>query len=387
MIKLLHTADVHLDMPFKASGLTVDQARQRRTDILETFFQLLEFAATEKVDMVLIAGDLFDEEYLHPETQRSIAAAFKKLEPIPILISPGNHDPYHQSSPYRIETWPGNVRIFTSIDPETMHFEHLGLTVHGCAFTSGHVKKPVWRNFHIEHTRTFPTNIILTHGAYYESAPGLAENYLPISKEDLLKSKADYIALGHYHAGFIALEDKFTKSTRAAYPGSPEPLKWGTTADHGALLVEIDPDKNRVQVEKKIFAQRNYHEQTIDISGVDTNRQIQLLIADLISSLQLGKDDLLRVYLEGLHDPRLQIDTGLIQNIDHNLFALRCENKARPDYDLKTIREERSIKGLCVNSLLDRIESSTDEERIILKETLQLLLAAFDGIKPGDIPL
>ncbi len=57
MVRLLHTADVHLGAKFLGLG---DKGATQREQIRASFRKLISQAITENVDIVLIAGDLFD---------------------------------------------------------------------------------------------------------------------------------------------------------------------------------------------------------------------------------------------------------------------------------------------------------------------------------------
>ena len=74
MLKILHAADLHLDSPF--AGLTPERAAQRRQEQRELVRRLGELAEQEKVDLVLLAGDLFDSGRIYRETARELAEAF-----------------------------------------------------------------------------------------------------------------------------------------------------------------------------------------------------------------------------------------------------------------------------------------------------------------------
>lgn len=387
MIKLLHTADVHLDSPFSGSGLSKEQARRRRADLLTAFERICSLAREESVDAFLIAGDLFDEEYMRPETSKTLISLLEELSPMPVLISPGNHDPYHAASPYRVERWPGNVHVFSSLEPEKRNLDSLGLTVHGCAFTSGHVTRSVWQRFRVDHTRTNPVNVILTHGAFHQGEPGQAAKYLPITREELLAAEADYVALGHYHRGFNAIEDKFTGSVRAAYPGSPEPLKWGGEGEHGPLMVEIDHDQDKVIVRKVDTAVRRYREISLEAGELVTARDYVLKLRDMITELDLDERDLLRVRIEGRRDPRIPVDIEALAGEEFAVFAIQWLDQSQPDFDLKNISRERSVRGLAVKQLLAKLEEAEDEEKQVITDAINLLLSAFEGMALEELPL
>ena len=59
-LKILHAADLHLDSPFEA--LSANKAALRRAEQRELLSRLAELAVKEKVQLVLLAGDLMDSD-------------------------------------------------------------------------------------------------------------------------------------------------------------------------------------------------------------------------------------------------------------------------------------------------------------------------------------
>ena len=60
-MKIIHTADLHLDSAMMAN-LDNDRARERRNEILLNFARLCDNAERLSVSAILIAGDLFDKK-------------------------------------------------------------------------------------------------------------------------------------------------------------------------------------------------------------------------------------------------------------------------------------------------------------------------------------
>ena len=89
MIKLIHTADLHLGSPI--AGLPEEVASELREELFTTLAKICELAESERADAILISGDLFDE----PSPSRSVADrtfALLGRAGVPVFISPGNHD-------------------------------------------------------------------------------------------------------------------------------------------------------------------------------------------------------------------------------------------------------------------------------------------------------
>ena len=59
MVRLIHTADLHLDSAF-SSRFSKEEAEERRQNLLMAWNRLLSYGIEKKVQAVLIAGDLFD---------------------------------------------------------------------------------------------------------------------------------------------------------------------------------------------------------------------------------------------------------------------------------------------------------------------------------------
>lgn len=78
MVKILHAADFHLDSPF--AGLTSEQARARRREGRENIARLANYANAGHVDLVLLAGDLFDSGEIYRQTAETLAKALGTVE-------------------------------------------------------------------------------------------------------------------------------------------------------------------------------------------------------------------------------------------------------------------------------------------------------------------
>ena len=108
MIKLLHSADWHLDSPIQ--GRTEAQTALLKQALLRIPQQVAQAAKAENCDLMLLSGDLFDGRAT-PESIRAVADALEEAG-MPVFISPGNHDYCSPESPWRTFRWPENVHVF-----------------------------------------------------------------------------------------------------------------------------------------------------------------------------------------------------------------------------------------------------------------------------------
>ncbi|MFQ9289535.1 MAG: metallophosphoesterase family protein [Oscillospiraceae bacterium] len=107
--KILHTADFHLDSAFTA--LPEEKARLRRQEARQLTDRLVDYANDHGVELLLLAGDLFDSDQLYGQTAQELAQSLARFRGHAV-IAPGNHDFYAASSPYARLLWPENVHIF-----------------------------------------------------------------------------------------------------------------------------------------------------------------------------------------------------------------------------------------------------------------------------------
>src|SRR5688500_10588622 len=100
MRRLLHTADVHLGARHADLG---EQAAAQRERQFAAFKATVDLAIAEKVDVVLIAGDLFDSNTQPKRSVERVAAELARLVAAKIrtVMIPGTHDVYDRASIYR----------------------------------------------------------------------------------------------------------------------------------------------------------------------------------------------------------------------------------------------------------------------------------------------
>lgn len=145
-IKVLHTGDVHLGYDF-GSAYDVNEsfvsngihgsANNRVQEIKDTFRKIIDICRDEKADIMLIAGDLFDNENPSGELVTWVAEEFNRISEVMIMISPGNHDYYIPGGCYdKINTLCENVFIFDGeMDFYEFNIRNMVIRIYGAAFT------------------------------------------------------------------------------------------------------------------------------------------------------------------------------------------------------------------------------------------------------------
>lgn len=384
-LRIIHTADIHIGTPFTGAGLKPDKIRERRADLLDVTQRICQLVREHRADILLVAGDLFEEDYVSNTEIVRAFNFFRDLAPVPVVISPGNHDPFRTSSPYSLEELPENVFVFKNEKIERLTLNELKLDVFGYGFNANHNYTQPWQGFRITENSNKHRNVILTHGAAFKNNTGHAGSYGPVEIKDLENCGADYVALGHYHKKSIIVTDPFSRSVRAAYPGSPESLKAGDAVDHIVLQIDIDYGTGQAEVEEIITGKRKSLTCKIDVSGINKLSELDTTILKVLTSPE-SRDNLVDIILTGKLCPELVIDKNEYENNVIGPFSVRIKDKTLPDYDLEAFASEETARGVFCKDMLERINSEPDRKQEF-ERALHLGLAAFNGIKVEDFPI
>lgn len=223
-LKLLHSADWHLDSSF--TQFSQEQRQYLRRELEKIPQKVVALARQEGCQAMLLAGDLFDGT----PSADTVALLKRVLESaaMPVFISPGNHDFCGPGSPWAEEKWPDNVCVFTG-GLSYVDVSELDLRVYGAGYQSMDCPG-LLEGFHISSGPRY--QVALLHGdPVTKGSP-----YCPITAAQVKNSGLSYLALGHIHkAGTFHSGD-----TLAAWPGCPMGRGWDETGDKGVCLVTLE---------------------------------------------------------------------------------------------------------------------------------------------------
>ena len=224
-MKILHSADLHLDAPF--TGRTEEQTRVLKQALLKVPGLLADLCHRENCDLVLLAGDLFDGQWTR-ESFRALRSALEEMA-VPVFISPGNHDFISSDSPYSVEIWPKNVHIFTRPELESVVLPELDCRVYGAGYHSTDCDG-LLEGFRVQGQERYQVAVL--HGDPAQSN----SPYCPITANQVRKSGLQYLALGHIHktGSFHAGQ------TLCAWPGCPMGRGFDELDTKGALIVTLE---------------------------------------------------------------------------------------------------------------------------------------------------
>lgn len=376
-MKLLHAADFHLDSPL--SGLSAEKSALRWRELREVPARLARLAREENVDLVLLPGDLFDGGRIFegPQaTPEAIHALLQALEEMaaPVFIAPGNHDYFHQRSPYAKVPWPDNVHIFTQPELQGVELTGLHCTVHGCAFTAAHREDDPIAGF------TAPgdgnIHLLCVHGEV-----GKQGSYAPIAPESLENSGVDYAALGHIHAARSGRAGK----TLWAYPGCPEGRGFDELGPKGALIVSFnEPAQLAVSSpDGPAFTPVDLGTPPVAAKFVPLCRRQYRVESVKLSSFADGlpqgeSPDLVRLLLTG--ESRFAPDlAALTAQAAPHFFHVELRDRTTLPQDLWARADEDSLTGLFLREMRAWLDHGSEEEQDKLLLAARFGLAALEG--------
>jgi DNA repair protein SbcD/Mre11 len=218
--RLIHTSDVHLESDTFGSGPRGDFFRH---SVRRAFGNVIDVANRNRVDLLLIAGDLFDSSRVSAEALGFAMSQIGRAR-MPVVMIPGNHDAHDERSIYASmghDLIPSNLHLILEPVGKILEFPELGARVWGRALVE---HSPEYRPLlGLPEPVPHLWNIGLAHGFYTERESNRSS---PITPGEIEASGYDYIALGHIHV----FGDVSQGRTRAFYCGTPAPLYAGSEA-------------------------------------------------------------------------------------------------------------------------------------------------------------
>ena len=161
-----------------------------------------------------------------------------------------------------------------------------------------------------------------------------------------------------------------------AYPGSPEPLAFGETGLHGAVLLEVTGST----VQAHPISTQTYQSvrEQVDVSQL-TNRDAVLTKIQEALEDKAGERVLAQVTLVGTRHPDVIWDMALFnENLPKNFLHIFLEDETLPAFPLEDLKEEKTVRGEFVRKLLDDIEKASDDQKEVFKDALTYGLFAFE---------
>ncbi len=363
--RILHIADVHLDMPF--AGLDAALANRRRAQLQDAFERALALARERRVDALCIAGDLYEDGLAGLDRATYLRRSFAELAPMKVFVSPGNHDPFTPSSIYRYMEVPENVTIFERrrMRPVTLAD---GLTLWGCGHEYALDREPILKDFACDGDGT---HLLLFHGSDSAHMPPDKECIAPFTEADIRRSGAAHAMLGHFHSQL--------SGEGYAYPGSPEPQTSAQAGRHTASLVSVE--RGTVDVEFLDINRTRFVAIDFDVTGMNDRAALCKVLRSQIAAVVTAPGEIFcRVRLVGAAATTLEASSGdLTEELAPEFPGLEITD-AFASFDLDAIENEgHTVRAEFVRSMHRRREAAGADERLVIDRAVRMGLLAFAG--------
>ena len=246
----LHMADCHL-------GYRQYNSRERQNDFTRAYLEIIGVAIKEKVDFVLLAGDLFERRAIDPITLSHAITGLERLKGagIPCLAVEGNHELAYYRDSIGWVRFLAEQELLTLLNPqidgeqvelppygrrEGAYVEPIsGLRVYGMRYY-GSATAPVVQRVAAALAETDRQGVEYTIFIAHAGVEGTIDHSGgALSHRELapLRPFVDYLALGHFHKPYEF--DNWIYN-----PGSPETnsLTEADWPERGYYLVEVDTE-------------------------------------------------------------------------------------------------------------------------------------------------
>jgi DNA repair exonuclease SbcCD nuclease subunit len=252
-MRFLHCADIHL-------GYQQYNLKERFNDFGRAFYAVLDVAIEEKVDFVILAGDLFHKRAIDALSLNQAMRGLRRLADagIPCIAVEGNHERAYYEETIGWMKFLALQELLILLDAEFIDHKPQLRAWDAKKRQGSYIDLP--GGVRIHGMRYYGSGTVLAVGAYAEAlaqldAPPAAYNMfvahagvegqleekaggLSLRQWSPLRPHIDYVALGHFHKPFQIDNWIFN-------PGSPENCSISETEwpERGYLLCKLDPTK------------------------------------------------------------------------------------------------------------------------------------------------
>ena len=236
----VHCADLHLDSPFEGvNAIDPNVAQVMREATFGAFENVVSMAIDEKVDFLIVAGDVYDgaDRSLRAQLRFRDALTRATEADIECIVVHGNHDP--------LDGWeadlamPDGVHRFGGSEVEMVPIERDRreiARVYGVSYPVREVRQNLVSQFKREEGVPFAIGVLHCNVGGNSDH----DNYAPCSLEDLRASGMDYWALGHIHTKSVLCEN----NPCVIYPGNTQGRSVRETGPRGCYLIRVDETAN-----------------------------------------------------------------------------------------------------------------------------------------------
>ena len=349
-MKILHSADWHLDAPM--TGHSEENQQSLRRELRKIPEKVVKLCMSEGCDLLLLAGDLFDGKASR-ESLTAVRTALEKVQ-IPVVITPGNHDFCSPGSPYLTQDWPKNVHIFTKAKIDSIVLPELDCRIYGAGYESMDCPG-LLKNFHIEGGERWHIGVL--HGEI-----SAASSYCPMTREQIRQTGLHYLALGHIHKGGSLRADE----TLCAWPGCTMGRGFDELGAKGVIIAELT---DSVKASFVPLDTPRFYDEAAE-AGDDPLEAVASILPAIDSS------DFYRVTLTGYANG---VDLAQIRKQFPHIPNLILRDETLPEPDLWSVAGEDSLEGTYFQLLKNSADSDSETIRRRARLAARISRQILDG--------
>ena len=330
-MKIIHCADLHLSSPVK--GFPKELAQKIKTEVKNAFLNVVEYAREQDVHVILLAGDVFDEE----KVRKTDADFFYKIvemnEDIDFLYLRGNHDQAGEERMF------DNLKTFSS---EWQSYTYGNVVISGIELSeenSGSMHSTLSTDAKMK-------NVVMLHGQVGED----------INLVSLRNKNIDYLALGHVHK---FMDGALDGRGRYAYSGCLQGRGYDETGKKGFVLLDIG---DTLSYQFVPISRKDIENLSLDVSGLTDGYSIY---QHAQKEIAFDRGNIYRIELVGDVPAEVEMER-LVAEVERYLSAY-CAHVRVKDRTSKTINYaayegDNSLRGEFVRMVRDS-EEYTEEEK------------------------
>ncbi len=279
--RFVHSADIHLDSPLRSLAFrNAELAELVGNATRRAFVALVDLCLDERVDALLLAGDLYDGDQTSMKTARFLAEQVRRLDSagVAVFIIRGNHDALSKITHELV--FPESVKVFggraEAVEARTTG--GLPVVIHGLSFAKPQAPESLLPKY--KRPVEGAVNVGLLHTSL-AGAPG-HDPYAPCSVADLKATGFRYWALGHVHKRSV-IEGACT----IVMPGMPQGRDINEAGPKSVSLVTIRDD-GKIEIEERVTSLAQFERVAVDATGIGDWRGLAEAVSRALERARAG---------------------------------------------------------------------------------------------------
>lgn len=335
-MKIIHCADIHLGSKMR-TRLPKEKADERKAEVRETFNRLIEYANANGINVIILAGDVFDSDRPLKKDKEFFYSAVKRNPQIDFLYLRGNHDgeESYVESPENLKTFCGEWKGYT----------YGGVVISGLEICPENCSS-LYSTLSLESDKI---NIVTLHG---DAGSGMGK----INLTKLRNKNIDYLALGHIHE---YRSGKLDERGVWCYSGCLEGRGFDEAGEKGFVVLDVS---DKVTQKFIPFAKREITQADVDLTGT----------CDLYTALEkikkypLKRGNMLRLNLTGEIDyDNSSLAADVEKHLQGSCYFISVKDKTVRKFKISDYEGDLSLKGEFVREVLSSALSDEQKQRVI----------------------